>query len=106
MAKKVDMNTGKKQATAELYEEGAVNIAKTLCGMFDGTPAEQSKTMLNGVTIALTMLARGVKRCCNVNEQDGIERLILSWLAATDPISGMNFSKYITGLESMKEKEE
>lgn len=95
MAKKEKMNTGEQPVSVELNEAGAEKVARTIIGMFDGTPATQAKTMLNGVTIALAMMVRGVKECCSESEPDGVEKLVLSWLAATDPISELNFSKYI-----------
>ena len=104
MAKKEEMNTGEQPVSVELNEAGALKVAQTIIGMFDGIPATQAKTMLNGVTIALTMMVRGVKECCTESEPDGIEKMVLSWLAATDPISKLNFSKYIN-LETNKEAE-
>ena len=92
------MNNEEKNVTVELNQEGALVVAKTIIGMFDGIPARDTKTMLNGITIAMVQMIRGIKDCCDESEPDGIEKMVLSWLAATDPVSGLNFSKYITGI--------
>ena len=94
-----------KQVTVEVNEQQAVMVAKKLLEMFDGMPAEATKTVLNGFSIAMVQMLRGTQACCQVSDEDGLEKMVLSWFAATDPVSGLHFSKYIC-LEGKDNKED
>ena len=59
----------------------------------DGHTVEESTTILSGVTMALVSLCKDVSK--HVTDEGSVERLVLSWLSATDPASGCHFSDYI-----------
>jgi len=94
-----------KNESAELDLEKSVMLAKTLLKHFDGVSYSELKSVLNGLTITIAELMRITYQDCEVSEEDGLEKLVLSWFSATDSISGLNFRKYITGIETKQEND-
>lgn len=75
----------------------SVEVANSILnGIVDGTPAEMSLSILNGIVNAATFLAKEITNNAELSDVDGIEKLILSWLSATDPVTGLKFSKFIS----------
>ena len=62
----------------------------------DGLPVEESLDYLNGMTIALAKFVQGINENVELSDEDGFEKLTLSWLSAIDPLTGLKFSKYIS----------
>jgi len=79
-----------------INKELSVNVASTILKNLDGIPIEDSLSYLNGVTTALVSLVAEIKENCELSDEDGLEKLILSWLSATDPATGLKFSKFIS----------
>ena len=74
----------------------SVDVAKAILKSIDGFPIEDSLSYLNGITIALVRLVKEIRESCELSDEDGLEKLILSWLSATDPVTGLKFSKFIS----------
>lgn len=74
----------------------SVHVASKLLNSFDGIPLEDSLSYLNGITIALAKLVKEIKDNVELSDEDGLEKLVLSWLSATDPFTGLKFSKFIS----------
>ena len=74
----------------------SVSVASELLNSFDGIPIEHSLSYLNGITIALAKFIAEIKDNVELSDEDGLEKLILSWLSATDPLTGLKFSKFIS----------
>ena len=78
-------------------KELSVDVASAMLKSLDGIPIEDSLSYLNGITIALAKFIAEIKN--NVEElsdEDGLEKLVLSWLSATDQFTGLKFSKFIS----------
>lgn len=82
-----------KKFTIQLDQPAAAEIGMRILSMLDGHTVEESTTILNGVTVALVSLCKDVSK--HVTDEGSVERLVLSWLSATDPASGCHFSDYI-----------
>ena len=74
----------------------SVGVASALLDNLDGLPIEDSLSYLNGITIALARFIKGIKDNVELSDEDGLEKLVLSWLSATDPFTGLKFSKFIS----------
>lgn len=74
----------------------SVDVASTILKSLDGIPIEDSLSYLNGITVTLVRLVKEIKENCELSDKDGLEKLILSWLSATDPSTGLKFSKFIS----------
>jgi len=74
----------------------ATSMASSILKSLDGMPIEYSLSCMNGIVIALARFVEEVKEHTEVSDEDGLERLILSWLSVIDPITGLKFSKYIS----------
>lgn len=74
----------------------ATSVAKAMLDSFDGIPMEHTLSCLNGVVIALARFIEEIKANADLSDEDGLEKLVLSWLSATDPFTGLKFSKYIS----------
>ena len=81
-----------KKFTPQFDEPAAYKIGTTILTMFGGYTIEQSTTILFGITMALSTLCYNIGQ--HATEEGSVERLILSWLSATDP-AGNHFSDYI-----------
>ena len=79
-----------------INKELSVNVACTMLESLDGIPIEDSLSCLNGITIALAKFIKGIKDNVELSDEDGLEKLILSWLSATDITTGLKFSKFIS----------
>jgi len=77
-------------------KEMSVGVASALLESLDGLPIEQSFNYLNGLTIALAKFIKEIKDNVELSDEDGLEKLVLSWLSATDPFTGLKFSKFIS----------
>lgn len=80
----------------EINKKTSVNVASTILESLDGLPIEESLDYLNGMTIALAKFIKGIKENVELSDEDGLEKLVLSWLSATDPVTGLKFSKFIS----------
>ena len=74
----------------------SISVAYELLNSFDDIPIEHSLSCLNGITIALAKFIAEIKDNVELSDEDGLEKLILSWLSATDPATGLKFSKFIS----------
>ena len=74
----------------------SVDVASAILGSIDGIPIEDSLSYLNGITMALAKFIAEIKDNVELSDEDGLEKLILSWLSATDPATGLKFSKFIS----------
>ena len=74
----------------------SVDIACAILKSLDGIPIEYSLSYLNGITMALAKFISEIKDNVELSDEDGLEKLILSWLSATDPVTGLKFSKFIS----------
>lgn len=79
-----------------INKETSVGVASAILENLDGLPIEESLDYLNGMTIALAEFIKGVKENVELSDEDGLEKLVLSWLSATDPVTGLKFSKFIS----------
>ena len=83
-------------STKNIDNELASNLALIILKGFEGVPMKHYLTCLNALVTALVKYAQDLKEQCeNISDEDGIEKTILSWLATTDKVTGLNFTKYI-----------
>ena len=80
----------------DINKEVSLGVASSILENLDGLPIEESLDYLNGMTIALAEFIKGIKENVELSDEDGLEKLILSWLSATDPFTGLKFSKLIS----------
>ena len=74
----------------------ATSVAKAMLDSFDGVPMEHTLSCLNGVVIALARFIEEIKANADLSDDEGLEKLVLSWLSAVDPMAGLKFSKFIS----------
>ena len=79
-----------------INKETSLGVVSAILGSLDGLPIEKSLDYLNGMTIALAKFIQGIKENVELSDEDGLEKLVLSWLSAIDPFTGLKFSKYIS----------
>ena len=79
-----------------INKETSVGVASAILENLDGLPIEESLDYLNGMTIALAKFIQGIKENVELSDEDGLEKLILSWLSVTDTLTGLKFSKFIS----------
>lgn len=79
-----------------INKETSLGVASAILESLDGLPIEKSFDYLNGMTIALAKFIKDIKENVELSDEDGLEKLILSWLSATDPVTGLKFSKFIS----------
>jgi hypothetical protein len=80
----------------DINKETSIGVASAILENLDGLPVEESLDYLNGLTIALAEFIKGIKENVELSDKDGLEKLVLSWLSATDPFTGLKFSKFIS----------
>lgn len=80
----------------DINKETSIGVASAILENLDGVPIEESLDYLNGMTIALTKFIKDIKENVELSDEDGLEKLVLSWLSATDPVTGLKFSKFIS----------
>ena len=74
----------------------SAGLARDILTLFDGVPVEDMKTVLSGLTISLvSIVMRAKRKYIIVGQKDGIEKMILRWMAALDDVSNLNFKQYI-----------
>ena len=83
-------------SSRNINKETSVGVASAILENLDGLPVGESLDYLNGMTIALAEFIKGIKENVELSDEDGLEKLVLSWLSATDPITGLKFSKFIS----------
>lgn len=76
--------------------ELSINVASAILESLDGIPIKDSLSCLNGITIALAKFIAGIKDNVELSDEDGLEKLVFSWLSATDPFTKLKFSKFIS----------
>ena len=79
-----------------INKEVSLGVASAIIENLDGLPIEESLDYLNGMTIALARFVQGIKENVELFDEDGLEKLVLSWLSAADPFTGLKFSKFIS----------
>jgi len=79
-----------------INKETSTGVASAILENLDGLPIEDSLDYLNGITIALAKFIQEINKNVELSEDDALEKLVLSWLSAIDPITGLKFSKYIS----------
>ena len=79
-----------------INKETSRGVASAILENLDGLPIEESLDYLNGITISLARFIQGIKENVELSDEDGLEKLVLSWLSATDPLTGLKFSKFIS----------
>lgn len=84
------------ESRKDINKKEAVLIASNILESFDGLPIEKSLTVMNAMTIALAKFISEIRKQVEVSEEDGLEKLVLSWFSATDVITGNVFSKFIS----------
>lgn len=80
----------------DINKETSLSVASAILANLDGLPVEDSLDYLNGITIALAKFVQEINENVELSDEDGLEKLVLSWLSATDPFTGLKFSKYIS----------
>lgn len=80
----------------EIDSKLCFSIASSILKSIDGMPMQSSLSCLLGITVALAQLAKDTKQAGELSDEDGLEKLIFSWLSALDVPTGMKFSKYIS----------
>lgn len=84
------------KCSKDINKETSTGVASAILENLDGLPIDESLDYLNGMTIALAEFIKGVKENVELSDEDGLEKLVLSWLSAIDPFTGLKFSKYIS----------
>ena len=79
-----------------INKETSLGVVSAILENLDGLPIDESLDYLSGMTIALTQFVQKIKENVELSDEDGLEKLILSWLSATDPVTGLKFSKFIS----------
>ena len=80
----------------DINKETSIGVASTILKSLDGLPIEESLDYLNGMTIALAKFIQGIKENVELSDEDGLEKLVLSWLSIADTLTGLKFSKFIS----------
>ena len=80
----------------DINKDVSLGVASAILKNLDGLPVEKSLDYLNGMTIALAKFIQEINKNVELSDEDALEKLILSWLSATDPLTGLKFSKYIS----------
>ena len=86
----------KTMSSRNINKETSLGAVSAILESLDGLPIEESLDYLNGMTIALAKFIQKIKENVELSDEDGLEKLVLSWLSATDPFTGLKFSKYIS----------
>ena len=83
----------KQTITLEIDREQATFIASQLLDNFNGRPLEETSTNLFALIATVLSMAKSANKYAT--KKGMIEKMILSWLANTDELNGLQFSKYI-----------
>ena len=79
-----------------INKELSIDVASAILKSLDGIPIEDSLSYLNGIAIALAKFIAEIKDNVELSDEDGLEKLVLSWLSAVDPMTWLKFSKFIS----------
>ena len=79
-----------------INKETSLGVVSAILENLDGLPIEESLDYLNGMTIALAKFIQNIKENVELSDEDGLEKLVLSWLSVTDIVTGLKFSKFIS----------
>ena len=90
------MNKKEINSRTDIYKQEAALIASKLLESFDGMPLEKTFTVMNGLTVALAKFIADIRKVVEMSDEDGLEKLVLSWLSATDVYTGSHFSKFVS----------
>jgi hypothetical protein len=81
----------------EIDGEQSVREANYVLALFEGIPLQNTKTALCAVTISLvTMVSKAKKKYIIPNTTDGLEKMVLRWMAGLDEATDTHFAPYIT----------
>lgn len=86
--------------TPELNQALAISITTAILEAVDGYTVEDSKSILNGITMALMMYTKTT--VVHATEKGMVERLVLSWMATCDQLCNTCFGEYINLPEEKK----
>lgn len=80
----------------KINTSAAVYVAGAILELTNNIPTKDTLSYLNGVVVGLVEYAKELKaQSEKMSDEDGLEKLILSWLSRTDESTGLNFTKYI-----------
>ncbi|MCR5270583.1 MAG: hypothetical protein K6D91_06150 [Prevotella sp.] len=82
--------------SSNIDKELSLKIAELILTILEGAPMEESLSYLQGVTAALASFIQEIKSKAVLSDDDGLEKLVLSWLSAIDPLTKLSFSKFIS----------
>ena len=80
----------------DIDKEIALSVSSSMLESLDGLPIEHSLSCLNGIVVGMCRFVEEIKKNTELSDEDCLEKLILSWLSATDPVTGLKFSKFIS----------
>ena len=83
-------------SSRDINRELATAFANNVLKAIDGTPLSLSLSVLNGYIVALASFVDSLKKQVTLSDEDGLEKLVLSWLSVSDVKTINNFSKYIS----------
>ena len=85
----------KTKSSKDVNKDTSIGVASAILETLNGISVEDSLDYLNGLTVALAKFVQEINKNVELSDEDGLEKLVLSWLSATDPFTGLKFSKYI-----------
>lgn len=86
----------KTKSSKDVNKDTSIGVASAILETLNGISVEDSLDYLNGLTVALAKFVQEINKNVELSDEDGLEKLVLSWLSATDPFTGLKFSKYIS----------
>lgn len=86
----------KTKSSKDINKDTSIGVASAILETLNGISFEDSLDYLNGLTVALAKFIQEINKNVELSDEDGLEKLVLSWLSATDPFTGLKFSKYIS----------
>lgn len=86
----------KTKSSKDINKDTSIGVASAILETLNGISVEDSLDYLNGLTVALAKFVQEINKNVELSDEDGLEKLVLSWLSATDPFTGLKFSKYIS----------
>ena len=86
----------KTKSSKDINKDTSIGVASAILETLNGISVEDSLDYLNGLTVALAKFVQEINTNVELSDEDGLEKLVLSWISATDPFTGLKFSKYIS----------
>ena len=83
-------------SSRDINIELSAAFANKILDTIDGMPLSLSLSILNGCIVALASFISTLKKQVTLSDEDGLEKLVLSWLSTLDVKTINNFSKYIS----------